>query len=61
MARVDIVSKSRISDSGNYVKITQDTRAYTQDDETLRDVSGNLVRTSNGTSELAYDIYKKKR
>ena len=61
MAKVTVTSRSRISESKDYVKIKQDTRAYAPDKKTLRDVSDGLARTSNGTAELAFDVYKKKR
>ncbi|MBU3905233.1 MAG: hypothetical protein KJ906_03740 [Nanoarchaeota archaeon] len=61
MSKVSIISRARISENGNYVTVNQDTRAYAPDNKTLRDVSDGLARTSDGTAELAYDIYKKKR
>lgn len=61
MAKVTVISKAKISENKDYIKIKQDTRAYAPDKQTLRDVSYGLARTSDGTAELASDVYKKKR
>ena len=61
MAKAKVISKSKLTKKDGYASLKQKTYATASNNELLNSVSGNLTKTSNGTAELTYNAYKKKR
>jgi hypothetical protein len=60
MSKAEIVSKSKIKEWNGGASSEQITYANASNEKLAYSVSGNLVMTSDGTSQLAYDAHKRK-
>lgn len=60
MEKVSIISRAKITEKNNYISLDHKTHATATNEDILKSVSGSLSQTSDGTAEIAYDIYKKR-